>query len=90
MMKMLMDEFYTLKDAALEAKDYERAQFFDQAISYANNTHGMNPEQTVEHVSKALSSVPSFSGADEIARKDALEITQVFSELLNERKEATS
>lgn len=91
MMKMLIDEFYVLKDAALGDKNYERAQFFEQAVSYANNTHGFTEDEIIEYMNKMLSvSYPFYTEDEESARKDSLEIVQVFADVLDERKVASS
>lgn len=84
MMKTLMDEFYAL------GKDDNMLGYsigIDMAESFANNCHQMSPADTLDQVelsiNNALDSGHMDDNPDGIrALKDALEIVQIYREML--------
>lgn len=84
MMKTLMDEFYAL---GKENNTFGYSIGIESVESFVNNCHQMTPADTLDHVELSINSVLDNGHMDDNpdgvrALKDALEIVQIYREML--------
>lgn len=73
MMKSLMDDFY---DLASQSSDFNYRMTMDDAVSLANNCHGLSPMDTLNKVKGDLQWVAKHD-SDPQAIEDALLVIQL-------------